>query len=222
MNTKPARALLFYGGWAGHEPEAFAHLLADALLPHGLETDLRTDTRVLEDAEALLQYDLIIPCWTMGQLEAAPTKALREAVEQGTGLAGIHGGMGDAFRGNLAFEWMVGGHFVGHPHVGPYTVEITDAGHEITQGLPTRFAYESEQYYLLTDPDIHVLARADYPFQGHSVPMPVAWTRLWGKGRVFYSALGHAVREYETCREAFDLAIRGLLWAARRKPGPAN
>ena len=31
----------------------------------------------------------------------------------------------DAFRGNVEYQWMVGGQFVGHPHVGKYTVRLT-------------------------------------------------------------------------------------------------
>jgi hypothetical protein len=50
----------------------------------------------------------------MGQLSREQSAGLQQAVRAGTGLAGIHGGMGDAFRGNLEYEWMVGGHFVGH------------------------------------------------------------------------------------------------------------
>jgi hypothetical protein len=46
--------------------------------------------------------------------------------------------------------------------------------------------------------------------------MPVVWTKTWGKGRVFYSALGHDPSEFDAYPEVFAMALRGLQWAARR------
>lgn len=150
----------------------------------------------------------------MGALTEAQTKGLQEAVQSGVGLAGIHGGMGDAFRGNLDYEWMTGGHFVGHPHVGDYTIRIRELASPITKGLPPSFAYRSEQYYMMIDPGIHILADTEYLYEGQTVIMPVAWTKHWGRGRVFYSALGHAPEEFEQFPEALKLTVQGMLWAA--------
>lgn len=150
----------------------------------------------------------------MGTLTKEQSAGLCEAIRGGVGLGGIHGGMGDAFRGDLDYEWMVGGHFVGHPHVGDYTVRITDAASPITEGLPGSFVYQSEQYYLLVDPGVHVLADTVYEHEGRRITMPVAWTKTWGKGRVFYNALGHQPDEFERFPEARRLTVRGLLWAA--------
>jgi uncharacterized protein len=122
--------------------------------------------------------------------------------------------MGDAFRGDLDYEWMVGGHFAGHPHVGEYTVRITDSTHPITAGLPAQFAYRSEQYYMLMDPGVHVLAETDYVYEDRTVRMPVAWTKPWGRGRVFYCSLGHDPAEFTTYPAALELTVRGLRWAA--------
>jgi len=109
---------------------------------------------------------------------------------------------------------MVGGHFVGHPHVGDYTVRITDNTNPVTRGLPPVFAYRSEQYYMLIDPAVQVLAESGYRHEGRVCTMPVAWVRMWGDGRVFYSALGHAPEEFTTFPEASRLTVQGMLWAA--------
>lgn len=214
MNNSPKKALLFYGGWDGHEPEAFSTLLAEKLAEQGIQTDRHDNLNILDNAEALRSYDVIIPFWTMGELNKERTQNLLAAVANGTGLAGIHGGMGDAFRGNIDYEWVVGGHFLGHPHVGPYSVSICDTAHLITEPLPPKFEYDSEQYYMMIDPDVHLLAETTYELQGRKIRMPVAWIRQWEKGRVFYSALGHATREYQENTAACDLAIRGIRWAA--------
>ncbi len=130
-------------------------------------------------------------------------------------LAGVHGGMGDAFRGNLGYQWMVGGQFVGHPHVGDYFVQLAAAKSPITAGMKKRFKYHSEQYYMLVDPAIAVLAETTYDLDGHKVKMPVVWTKPHGKGRVFYSALGHRYEEFVKFPEVLAMTTRGLLWAAR-------
>jgi len=207
------RALFLAGGWDGHQPEQMASLLASELGKHGFQTEIETSLEILDDANSLNSYDLISPCWTMGSLTAAQSDNLQQAVRSGTALAGVHGGMGDAFRGNGSYEWMVGGHFVGHPHVGDYTVNIKDFTSPITRGLPSSFLYHSEQYYMLIDPSLHVLADAEYTYENRSMTMPVAWVKRWGKGRVFYSALGHTPDEFLNTPEALTLAIQGMRWA---------
>jgi type 1 glutamine amidotransferase len=209
------RALLFHGGWPGHAPEAIARRLRADLAPLGLQVDLHADLACLDDAKAVAAYDVIIPNWTMGTLTPEQTKNLLAAVHAGTGLAGLHGGAGDAFRGNLDYEWALGGHFVSHPHVGDYTVRLTPIASPITEGLPREFPYRSEQYYLLIDPVVEVLADSLYTHAGRTCVMPIAWTKSWGAGRVFYSALGHAPAEFDEFVPAYQLTLRGLLWAAR-------
>lgn len=208
------KALFVSGGWDGHQPEKIVQLFSSELHSHGLVPEIVTTLEPLADAEKLKTYALIFPCWTMGQLTNEQETGLVSAVRSGVGLAGIHGGMGDAFRGRLDYEWMVGGHFVGHPHVGDYEVRIADWASPITAGLPARFAYRSEQYYLMTDPGVHVLADTTYLHDGRVTPMPVAWIKTWGAGRVFYNALGHSPDEFTQFPAARRLTVQGCLWAA--------
>jgi len=208
------KALFLSGGWDGHQPESFVSLFSGELQKAGFVTDVERSLEVLADTARIAAYDLIFPCWTMGSLTKEQSEGLLAAVRGGVGLGGIHGGMGDAFRGNLDFEWMVGGHFVGHPHVGDYTVRIRDFASTITCGLPGTFPYTSEQYYMMCDPAVHVLADTEYVYEGRSCAMPLAWVRPWGSGRVFYCSLGHDPAEFEKFPEALRLAVRGILWAA--------
>ena len=210
----PKRALFLAGGWSGHAPLQIAQLFSSELKTAGFETHIEESLDHLSEADELKTYSVIFPCWTMGSLTPGQTKGLLEAVRSGVGLAGIHGGMGDAFRGNTDYEWMVGGHFVGHPHVGDYTVNVSDKTHPITAGLPASFAYNSEQYYLLVDPGVHVLADTAYAHEGQTCTMPVAWTKHWGKGRIFYNALGHVPSEFTQFPAARSLTTQGVLWAA--------
>lgn len=208
------KVLFVSGGWSGHQPSKIVSIFQAELEARGFESDVVESLEVLADVAKLKTYSLIFPCWTMGQPTDEQEKGLVAAVKAGVGLAGIHGGMGDAFRGRLDYEWMVGGHFVGHPHVGDYEVKILDWANPITAGLPSSFHYRSEQYYLLVDPAVHVLADTAYVHGGRSVQMPVAWIKKWGAGRVFYSALGHHPDEFTQFPAARALTVRGCLWAA--------
>ena len=123
--------------------------------------------------------------------------------------------MGDAFRGRVEYQWLVGGQFLGHPYVGEYTVELTAAESPITKGMPKSFKYNSEQYYMGIDPVINLLAYTTYEFEGQKCKMPVMWTKTWGKGRVFYSALGHVAEEFRKYPDVLEMTTRGMLWAAR-------
>ena len=211
------RAFVFYGGWEGHEPAAFAELARSDLAAAGLDVTLSDTLDPLADGEELRGFDLVVPIWSMGELTPEQERGLTRAVQSGVGLAGWHGGMGDAFRKSTAYQFMVGGQFVAHPgDIRDYRVDIARAEHPIVAGIED-FAVRSEQYYLHVDPCNEVLATTT--FDGEHAPwtagcvMPVAWTRRHGRGRVFYSSLGHVAAEFEV-REVREIARRGMLWAA--------
>jgi len=208
------KALIIQGGWEDHEPATTSRLFSDALEQHGFKVHIADKLTALDDLEKLRSYQLIVPNWTMGEPTPEQIENLTKAIHSGTNLGGFHGGMGDAFRGCTEYEWMVGGHFVGHPHVGEYTVDVIDQDHPITKGMPEHFVYDSEQYYLLVDPIVQILVETDYYYEGQSLKMPIVWTKNWGKGRVFYSALGHQAVEFENYPAVFDMTVRGLVWAA--------
>ena len=212
--------------WAGnvdfHTPKAISEMLADGLEEAGCSVRVENSFEPLEDAKALRKLDLIVPQWTMGELKGEQWGNLNAAVREGVGVGGVHGGTGDAFRDNLGYQWMIGGQFVGHPLCGDYWVRLTSKGakNPITRKMKPRFKYNSEQYYMIVDPAIDVLADTIYPSPGgKKVVLPAVWTKMWGKGRVFYSALGHAADEYPKYPDVLAMALRGLLWAADGKKG---
>jgi len=210
------KALIFWGGWDGHTPEKTSQILARELKAKGFDVEVAATQDCLADLEKLKGFDLIIPQWTMGEMKGEHWANLSKAVREfGVGLAGCHGGTGDAFRGNLEYQWMVGGQFVGHPFVGEYRVQLT-CKDPITAGLAASFPYNSEQYYMIVDPGVRVLATTPYVYEDQVTIMPVIWTKQWGKGRVFYSALGHSFQEFIDYPAVLAMTIRGFEWAARR------
>ncbi|WP_130858903.1 ThuA domain-containing protein [Gracilibacillus phocaeensis] len=214
------KALIFQGGWQGHEPEASADILARLLEEEAFDVKI-TDTLDTLRQEDVTVYDLIVPNWTQGTIEPEQLKPLMEAIEAGTGLAGLHGGMGDSFRMEVDYQFMVGGQWVAHPGNDgvEYQVHILDSDHPLTEGM-TDFTVVSEQYYMHVDPAVHVHATtrfpvAEGPYQTNGeVDMPVVWTKRWGKGKVYYCSLGH-VAEIVRLPEVLDLMKKGMAWASR-------
>jgi len=212
------KALIVHGGWDGHQPKETAALMGSDLSVAGFEVELSDTLDSLLDEARLKTLDLIVPHWTMGQLTGEQEKALIAAVENGVGLGGIHGGMGDAFRNQTNYQFVVGGQFVSHPdNHKDYVVNFAKTADPIVAGLKD-FTIHSEQYYMHVDPSNEVLATTT--FQTSSAPwvngtvMPVAWKRQFGAGRVFYQSIGHSVKELEI-PQVREMTKRGLLWAAR-------
>ena len=216
------KALIFFGGWAGHDPVGVSARFEKILLSHGFKVDRVEGVECLSDADALAAYDLIVPCVTMGSISAEQEKNVADAVARGAGLCGCHGGMCDAFRGATTWQFMTGGQWVSHPGNDgvKYTVNICDTSSPIVEGM-SDFEVVSEQYYLHVDPAIEVLATTHFPIaDGPHTPnkpieMPVAWTKRWGEGRVFYCSLGHNDGIFEKYPQATLMMERGMLWATR-------
>jgi uncharacterized protein len=214
-------ALIVWGGWSGHEPEQCAQIVEGMLREEGFSVTLADSTKAFADPQ-LRELSLIVPIYTMSKIEKEELAGLTAAVESGVGLAGFHGGMGDAFREAPAYQFMVGGQWVAHPgNIIDYRVDITRPDDPIMAGLES-FAYRSEQYYMHVDPGNEVLATTtfsgEHAYWIEGVVMPVVWKRRHGQGRVFYSSLGHVAAEFES-REMRTILRRGMAWAARRPAG---
>ena len=222
------KALIVWGGWAGHQPKETVDIFAPWLVEQGFDVEISNSLDSYLDAAKMRGLSLIVQAVTMGTITPQQEKGLRDAVSSGVGLAGWHGGLADSFRANPEYEFMVGGSWAAHPgNILDYTVNITRRDDPIMKGL-SDFRMRSEQYYMLVDPGVEVLATTT--FSGDPVPsikgvvMPVVWRKMYGQGRVFNSTLGHAASDFNVA-EAREIMKRGLLWAARVSgddPTPTN
>lgn len=210
-------ALIFWGGWEGHTPARSASAVKELLTGHGFDVRLEQGTAALADP-AISQLDLIVPVITMSTIAKPELENLTGAVSGGTGLAGFHGTMCDSFRNETAYQFMTGGQWVAHPgDIIDYRVDISRPDDPIMSGIGG-FTYRSEQYYMHVDPTNEVLATTTFTGEHldfiDGVVMPVVWKRRYGKGRVFYSALGHTADEFAV-PEMRTIFERGALWASR-------
>lgn len=210
-------AMIVWGGWVGHEPEQGAQVVAGMLEEEGFKVYVENTTEAFADP-SIADMSLIIPIYTMSKIEKEELDNLEKSVRGGVGLAGYHGGMCDSFRDAVNYQFICGGQWVAHPgNVIDYRVNIVKRDDPIMEGIDD-FDYQSEQYYMHVDPSNEVLATTT--FTGEHAPwiagvvMPVVWKRHHGEGRVFYSSLGHVVKEFEV-PQMRTIFKRGLLWAAR-------
>jgi uncharacterized protein len=219
-SLKGKKILMVWGGWEPHEPRQVTEKIKLRLEQQGAIVTVSDSLGIYANEKLMPTFDLIIQSWTMGKIKGDQEKGLLNAVRNGAGIAGIHGGLGDSFRENTEFQYMVGGQWVSHPgNIKDYTVEITDKNDPVTRGI-NDFKMHSEQYYMHVDPNVKVLATTTFSGEHHDwiggAVMPVAWKKTYGKGRVFYLSLGHVAKDFDT-PEAMEILIRGIRWASGSK-----
>ncbi|KQV93713.1 ThuA domain-containing protein [Streptomyces sp. Root369] len=227
------KALVVRGGWEGHQPVKATELFLPFLESSGYDVRIEESTDVYADSAEMAAADLVVQCVTMSEITAEQVSGLSTAVMAGTGFTGWHGGIADSFRASSDYLHLVGGQFATHPgkepcerrggeedNFLPYTVTITDLGreHPVTAGIED-FELHTEQYWVLHDDLIDVLATTTHPAQPwqpwhRPVTSPAVWTRQWGAGRVVVTTPGHNldVLENPNVRTVIE---RGMLWATR-------
>lgn len=229
-SLKNKKVVYVWGGWKNHHPEKTVDLFVPWLRSEGAIVEVFNTLEVYADTAVMEQADLIIQQWTMGEMTKNESKGLQKAILNGTGMAGWHGGTGDSFRGNLNYQYMIGGQFVSHPGgKSEFTVKIIDRKDPITKGLKDFYVKNTEQYYMLMDPNVKVLAtskftKASYLKKGSKKSenvvtgsvMPVVWKKNFGKGRIFYNSLGHNIEDFDV-PVLMEIHKRGIRWAAESK-----
>jgi len=218
------KALIFQGGWDGHEPTLTSQRFGRLLEEEGFSVTHSDTLDCLNNLEEVMGYDLLVACWTMGEISNEQSQNVAKAVGAGVGIAGVHGGMCDSFRNDTEWQFMTGGQWVSHPGGDgvEYMVNISSPSNPIVAGLED-FPVASEHYYLHIDPAVEVLATTRFPavsyyhISNRPIDMPVAWTKMWGLGRVFYTSLGHHDDVFDKSPNAEIMMKRGMLWAAGGK-----
>lgn len=217
---KGKKVIFVWGGWKGHEPEKCRDIFVPWMRSEGAEVRVFDNLDCYTDSVLMAEADLVVQVWTMGKIEKEQEKGLLRAIKSGVGVAGWHGGLGDSFRNNTEYQFMVGGQWVAHPGgVIDYTVNICPKEDEVTRGLKD-FKMHSEQYYMHVDPNVNVLATTQFTGEHadwiDGAVMPVVWKKYYGDGRVFYNSLGHVASDFDVY-EALEMMKRGIRWASESK-----
>jgi putative membrane-bound dehydrogenase-like protein len=212
----PARAVeaklsvLFLGDNGHHRPEVMAKIITPVLARSGIRVDF---TKKVDDltAPGLARYDVLAIYRDSGRLPPQEEAVLLEFVEKGKGLVAIHCAS-HCFRNSDKYTALVGGRFARHD-TGVFRARIIDAQHPAMQGIKSFDTWDETYVHDQLAEDIRVLMvreeRGGYE--------PYTWVRNQGKGRVYYTALGHDERTWK--RKGFHkLLEQGIRWAAGKVP----
>jgi len=188
--------------------------------------DLEIGT-VLEDvpalgrltAELLAEHEILCFVSTSGELPFSDDqkRAILDFVAGGKGFVGVHGASATLYEWP-AYGELLGACFLKHPWKQPGVGIVEDPDHPTTRGLPPTIGVTDEFYTFRTNPrDVaHILLRADPVSLGTEGDLPLAWTKSYGAGRVYYNALGHFDAGWEEPGFQAQL-LGGLRWAAGRE-----
>jgi type 1 glutamine amidotransferase len=232
--TPPTKHLLIIGEEKGYRHEAVSHAMA-TIERLGRETGLwsttiRTDTEVLTkkkleyNAKNLNDFDAVL-FYTGGDLEMDAEKraALLSFVhDDGKGFVGVHSAA-ITFADWPEFTEMIGGFFDEHPwgtFDAPILVE--DSKFPGMQKWPQAFVLKDEIYQMKawSRQNVRVLMRLDTSKLELNKPavhrkdgdFAVTWVKMYGKGRVYYSTLGHVEQNWDDPRMQ-DMYVNAIKWA---------
>jgi type 1 glutamine amidotransferase len=191
---------------------------------NGFGVDVTDDPNFFTN-EKLKQYKVLI--FSNSNNEAFTNDRQREAfkrfIKSGGGFVGIHSASGS--EREFPYYWQVlGGKFLYHPKMQPFTVRVVDREFPATKGMPASFQWEDECYHIeFLNPDIHPLLvtdprklddpqRAKHPFGLVGDALPLSWYMEYDGGREFYCALGHKKEHYSN-PILYQHILKGILWA---------
>ncbi len=211
--AQPARLrVLLLGDTGHHRPADFAKILTPALAKAGIDVAYTKDVADLNPAN-LAKYDAVAIFRDSGDLPVKQEAALLDFVEGGKGLVAIHCAS-HCFRNSDRYIALVGGRFKRHD-TGVFRARVIDAQHPAMAGVRSFESWDETYTHDQLADDLRVLMVRDERGGGCE---PYTWVREQGKGRVYYTALGHDEQTWK--KEGFHaLLAQGLRWAAGRAPG---
>lgn len=225
QRSDPIR-LLFLTHAAGYRHEVLpqaAKIVGEEGVKYGIETTATEDVSWLS-ADKLKDFDAVL-FYTSGELPLdSPQKAdFLEFVKKGGGFSGVHSAT-DTFYEWEEFGKLIGGYFDGHPWHTSVSVEVLDRNHPATRHLEKSFritdeiyqfrAFDSSGSKILLALDKDSVNMEAEGVRGVNGFFPLSWTRNYGSGKVFYTALGHRQDVWEDPRFQKHL-FAGILWTVR-------
>jgi hypothetical protein len=184
---------------------------------------------ITQDVDAFTKDNLknyaAVMFYTTGELPFTDEEkaALLDFIKSGHGFVGVHSAT------DTLYEWggyhqIIGGYFNNHPWHQLVTVDVVDPSSKLVSGLGKSFQIKDEIYQIgdFRADDSHVLlaldpASVDLNKSGvhrRYYGWPIAWTRMFGKGRVYYNSLGHEEAVWNDARYQ-DMILKAIKWVMR-------
>jgi type 1 glutamine amidotransferase len=187
-------------------------------------TAFQTENGAVFNADMLSKFKVVVWNNTSGDLlNEDQEQALRKWIESGGGWVGIHNAAGDRkYQWSWYSETLLDAEFMGHAPLQWATIHVEDKNHPATRGLGDTWSRSDEWYSFAENPrtkGVHVLLTVDENSYSPAANVkmgsdhPVAWWHCVGKGRAFFTALGHRPSAY--LEPAFRQHLTGAIsWAA--------
>jgi uncharacterized protein len=185
----------------------------------------------LINADTLRDFDAVF-FFTSGELPLTDHQKsdLLSFVREGGGFGGVHSAT-DTFYTWPEYGDLIGAYFDGHPWVQQVSIDVEDPDHPAMRDLAPSFQIFDEIYQLrdFSRERTRVLMTLDT----NSVDLgadgvhrtdgdfALAWTRLYGQGRVFYTALGHFESTWRDQRFQ-RMLLNALLWMTGQVDGDGS
>lgn len=186
----------------------------------------------------LARFDAVIWNNISGDvLTLSQRRAFRSYIEHGGAFVGVHGSGGDpVYFWNWYADRLLGARFAGHPHSPQFQearIVVEDRANPAAAHLPAEWAMKDEWYSFKTNPraaGADIIATLDeksyHPNEPGSEPLamgdhPIAWSNRIGKGRMFYSAIGHLPGSYSNPHYV-AMIEDALTWIVEREAGSSG
>ena len=186
----------------------------------------------------LQNYDAVIFDSTTGDLPIPDQEGFLNWIRQGHAFIGIHAAT-DTFHHWPGYIDMLGAEFVKHGAQVAVECLNMDPKHPSTAPLPPRWAINQEEIYNFRSYDpakVHELLALDKsPLNNAPGHFPLSWCKMYGQGRVFYTALGHREDLWdpspalpgrkntpEMAAQFQQTLLGGIKWALGLEPGDAT
>jgi uncharacterized protein len=168
----------------------------------------------------LAGVDAVFFANTTGNLEIADMTAFLAWIRDGKAFLGSHSAT-DTYHESPDYLAMIGGEFTTHGAIVDAEIRVNDASNPAVAHLAPRFRMTDEWYrFRPAGTGQTVLLSFDrnpadgVGTAGDAVDLPLAWSKPYGSGRVFYTALGHRSEVWNDSR--FRVHLReALRWALR-------
>lgn len=225
---RPPERILYFTYSAGYRHEVIPfskEILTQLGRNSGLFELVANEDTSEFSTENLKRYAAVM-FYTSGELPMSGTEksALLDFVRSGGGFLGVHSAT-DTFYTWPDYLDLIGGYFNGHPWHQAVTIEVTDPGDPLV-GFLGNSLQVADEIYQISDFDYRgsrVLLRLDESSVDLGKPgvvrrfygWPLVWTRPFGQGRVFYSALGHEASVWQDARYQ-QILVNAIRWSMRR------
>jgi type 1 glutamine amidotransferase len=175
-----------------------------------------SDVQQMLSPAALQKLDGVFFANTTGDLGIPDLNAFLSWIRAGHPFLATHSAT-DTYHNQPSYLDMLGAEFVTHGDQADVLIGVEDRSHPATTSLPNPWPIRDEIYEFRENPrpSVHVLLSLDrHPNDGHPAAgqpgdFVLAWTRMYGAGKVFYTALGHRVEVWDDPR--FQAHLAGAL-----------